>query len=90
MLKNLFYFLIVFLILLFITVFPHFRQTKKNLIWLVFIFILVSCLMINDFGIEFLPLAYLLIYVGAVAVMFLFVIVAVDSKYENQIELFEA
>lgn len=45
--------------------------------------------MINDFGIEFLPLAYLLIYVGAVAVMFLFVIVAVDSKYENQIELFE-
>lgn len=45
--------------------------------------------MLIDLGIEFLSFAYILIYVGAIAVMFLFVIVAVDPKYENQKELFE-
>ena len=40
--------------------------------------------MIADLGLEFLPFSYLLIYVGAIAVMFLFVIVAVDPIFETQ------
>jgi hypothetical protein len=79
----------VFFLLLLINLFPYFRQIKKNLIGLVFIFIFITLLVIVDLGLEFLPFAYLLIYVGAVAVMFLFVIIAVDPKMETQKDTFE-
>lgn len=83
-------YIVISLFLLFIiNLFPYFRQTKKNLMWLVFIFIVISIFMIVDLGLEFIPLAYLLIYVGAVAVMFLFIIVTVDPKLENQKDTFE-
>ena len=83
------FFFCIFIILSVIAIFPYFKQTKKNLMWLVLIFTLTSGLMIVDLGLEFLPFAYLLVYVGAVAVMFLFVIVTVDSKFENQKDTFE-
>jgi NADH:ubiquinone oxidoreductase subunit 6 (subunit J) len=74
---------------MYFSLFPHFKQAKKNLIGIIIIFFVMSFFMLIDLGIEFLSFAYILIYVGAIAVMFLFVIVAVDPKYENQKELFE-
>jgi NADH:ubiquinone oxidoreductase subunit 6 (subunit J) len=48
-----------------------------------------SAFLIIDLGVEFLAFAYLIIYIGAIAVMFLFVIVTVDPKFENQKDTFE-
>lgn len=83
------FFFFTFIILSIVALFPYFKQTKKNLMWLVLIFILISASMVVDLGLEFLPFAYLLVYVGAVAVMFLFVIVTIDPKFENQKDTFE-
>jgi NADH:ubiquinone oxidoreductase subunit 6 (subunit J) len=38
---------------------------------------------------EFVPFAYLLVYVGAIAIMFLFVVVTVDPRLENRPEQLE-
>ena len=50
-----------------------------SVLFLIFSFVNVSCLLFL-FDFEFLPIAFLVVYVGAVAVLFLFVIMMLNIK----------
>ena len=48
-----------------------------SILWLVFVFLLSSGLLIS-MGIDFIPLMIIIIYVGAITILFLFVIMMLD------------
>jgi NADH-quinone oxidoreductase subunit J len=50
-----------------------------SILFLIFTFVNVSCLLFL-FNFEFLPIAFLVIYVGAIAVLFLFVLMMLNIK----------
>lgn len=67
----------------FINIAVLFNKTINNLISLILV-IFGSCFFFFIFfNIEFLMFAYFIVYVGAVMVMFLFVVMSVDVKSEN-------
>ncbi|CAM9109737.1 unnamed protein product [Sphacelaria rigidula] len=63
--------------------------TSKNpvysIFYLVLLFITGACL-IALFGCDYLSLIFILVYVGAIAVLFLFVIMILDIKIVNKID----
>jgi NADH-quinone oxidoreductase subunit J len=76
--------ILAFLVLIiFINAAVLFNKTINNLISLILV-IFTSCFFFFIFfNIEFLMFAYFIVYVGAVMVMFLFVVMSVDVKSEN-------
>lgn len=66
-----------------ITAFQIFINTNKNIfifISLVFLMALSGILILN---VEFIFIVYLMVYIGATSVLFLFALVAVDPREEN-------
>jgi NADH-ubiquinone oxidoreductase chain 6 len=58
-----------------------------SILYLVLLFVSVSCYLILS-GIIFLGLAYILVYVGAIAILFLFVVMMLDIKEgENHLNI---
>jgi len=53
-----------------------------SLFYLIIVFILTACLLIAQ-GTEFLALVYLIVYIGAIAVFFLFVIMLINLRRED-------
>jgi NADH-quinone oxidoreductase subunit J len=51
-----------------------------SVLFLIFTFTNVSCLLFL-FNFEFLPVIFLIVYVGAIAVLFLFVLMMLNIKY---------
>jgi len=64
-------------------VFQIFLSTNKNIfifIFLIFLTILLGIIILN---IEFIFLVYLMVYLGATSILFLFALVVVDPREEN-------
>lgn len=53
-----------------------------SLLWLVVTFLFAACLLLI-LGQEFLGLIFIVIYVGAIAVLFLFLVMLLDLKFKN-------
>ena len=53
-----------------------------SLLWLVITF-LISSIFLLVLGCEFLALIFLIVYVGAIAILFLFVVMLLDLKFKN-------
>jgi len=79
---NLVYFLFFTLLLIFIPLFCVFVQTIKNLIAFVFLIFLISINLMLFFSIEFFPIFFMLIYIGAIIVTTLFMVLTFDLRSE--------
>jgi len=80
--------LIFFLILIvLINISLLYSKTMTNLLNLVLVIFLSCIFFFISLGTEFIMFAYLLIYIGAIIVMFLFVVMIIDVKTENSKDL---
>nr|YP_010889968.1 NADH dehydrogenase subunit 6 [Rhizophysa filiformis]WJJ69929.1 NADH dehydrogenase subunit 6 [Rhizophysa filiformis] len=70
---NFFSFLIIFSVVMAIISF----NPIHSVFWLVFVFLSTSSLLIS-LGVDFIPLIVIIVYVGAIAILFLFVIMMLD------------
>lgn len=76
LLSSLFFFFILFIIFFLINL-----NSIINLIFtLVLLFVIISSLILYVFKLEFLAFIYLIVYVGAIAVLFLFALILLDIK----------
>lgn len=79
-------YLIFSLLIIFITLMTiNFTNPMYSVFWLVLLFIIVSGFLIL-IGFDFIPLLIILIYVGALAILFLFVIMMLDIFQLNSNE----
>ena len=62
--------------------FSIFIQTIKNLILFVFFIVVISLSLMLSFGLEFFPIFFILVYVGAIVVTTLFMILTFDLRVE--------
>jgi len=78
-----YYFYYLFFLLISIAVFGIYLSSNPvfAIVSLV-IAVILSSLLLFYFGIEFLALILLVVYVGAVSVLFLFVVMLLGTKYE--------
>lgn len=78
-------YLTLFLLFLLVAVIPFFSvfiQTIKNLIMFAIIIMVVSGALMAHFGLEFFPLFFMLIYIGAIIVSTLFMVLTFDLRRE--------
>jgi NADH-quinone oxidoreductase subunit J len=61
------------------------RNPVHSVLFLIMVFINVSCILLL-FGLEFLAFVYLMVYVGAIAVLFLFVVMMLDITTSTKTE----
>jgi len=85
---NLYYFLFLIIIsfLLFLSVYVSFStsNTIRSIIFLILIF-LISSIYLLFFKLEYLAFIFVIIYVGAIAVFFLFIVMLIDIYKENNL-----
>ncbi|MEO0347827.1 MAG: NADH-quinone oxidoreductase subunit J [Pseudomonadota bacterium] len=82
MLTNLFLYTIAFLIVIFSLAVISSRNPVHAVLSLIMVFLLSSVLFLK-LQAEFLAMSLIIVYVGAVAVLFLFVCMMLDIKYET-------
>ena len=70
------------ILLIVIPMFSIFIQTIKNLILFVFFIVVISLSLMLSFGLEFFPIFFILVYVGAIVVTTLFMILTFDLRAE--------
>lgn len=58
------------------------KNPIHSVLFLVLVFLKISLLLFT-LGIDFLPIIFIIIYVGAIAILFLFVIMMIDIKLSN-------
>jgi len=77
-----FFLVLQLLILLFVSLLLVSSSTMHSLFYLILLFVFTACLLIAQ-GTEFLALVYLIVYIGAIAVFFLFVIMLINLRRED-------
>ena len=77
-----FYFLfsLILIISSYLVIFSN--SSVYSLLWLVLTFLFSSSLLIV-LGCEFLAFAFIIIYVGAITILFLFIVMLLDLKFQN-------
>lgn len=74
-----------FLCILFAIIVFFSESSIYSVFSLLFVILLASCLMLFVLGVEFLAVAAVMIYAGAIIVIFLFVIISADLRREDTI-----
>jgi len=74
--------LFTFLLVILIPFFSVFVQTIKNLIFFILIVIAVCVNLMLSYGMEFFPIFFILVYIGAIVVSTLFMVLTFDLKFE--------
>ena len=80
--------LFIILLLLIIPLFSTFIQTVKNLIVFIVLILLISINLMLFYSLEFFPIFFILVYIGAIVVTTLFMVLTFDLRTEYVKQIF--